>query len=320
MVRREKKQISLADAIIYQRTPKNNVLEKIDAQVNWEPLRQCLEKLYRLEGPGRPAFPVLTLFKVLLLQNLYSLSDPATEEAIADRLSFRRFLKLNLDEHVPDHSTLHRFRDRIAPVMKQLFEMVTQQLEAKGLILKKGTLVDASIIASAAVPPPKGQSSHDSGASWTRKRGKYYYGYKAHVGVDQDSGFIRKADLSTASQHDTHSFIGMVSGDEESVYADKAYRGKKKWLKKQGIVDGIKVQATQQHPILPPEVVAFNHAVEKVRKAVERVFGTLKRHYHFERCRYFKLLRNRCHFLILCVCFNLKREIKVQASGELPIT
>lgn len=311
MVRREEQQISLVDALIYERSPHNDVLTQIDTHVDWAPIRERLEKLYRLDGPGRPAFPVITLFKVLLLQNLYHLSDPAAEEAIADRLSFRRFLGLNLDQPVPDHSTIHRFRDRLAGHVDDLFTLITRQLESKGLILKKGTLVDASLVQSSARPPcPGASSSSDQGATWTKQYSRYHYGYRAHVGVDQGSELIRRADLSTAHVNDAKRFEQMVSGDEAAVYADKAYYGHQRshWLRQQGIQDGIKRQLTTDPHLDRRAVRAFNHCVERVRRAVEHVFGTLKRHYHFARCRYRTLSRNRCHFLLLCLCYNLKRQ------------
>lgn len=315
MVRRENRQVSMADAIIVQHPHKNKVLEEIDINIDWNPLRKRMEQLYSRKGPGRPAFPVITLFKILLLQSLYNLSDPAAEEAIADRLSFRKFIGLTLDESVPDYSTIHRFRDRIAPLIDELFKALNQQLEDKGYILKKGTLVDASLVySSARQPGPKCSTSSDSGASWAKKNGKSYYGYKAHVGMDQGSELIRQADLTTARLHDTHRFQQMVSGDEKTVYADKAYRGQKRWLREQGIADGIMVQATRHYPVLPPEIVVFNRAVAKVRSGVERIFGTLKRHYKFRRCRYRTLQRNRCHFLVLCTCYNLKREIRLKTA------
>ncbi len=318
MVRREERQISLANALLYERSPRNEVLTQIDTHVDWTPIRKRLEKLYRLEGPGRPAFPVVMLFKVLLLQNLYQLSDPAAEEAIADRISFRRFLGLNLDQPVPDHSTIHRFRDRIAGHLDDLFILITRQLESKGLILKKGTLVDASLVQSSARPPSPGvSSSHDQDATWTKQYSRYHYGYRAHVGVDQGSELIRRADLTTAHVNDAKRFEAMVSGDENAVYADKAYYGHQRsaWLQAQGIRDGIKRQLITDPHLDRQAVRAFNHRVERVRRAVEHVFGTLKRHYHFARCRYRTLRRNRCHFLLLCICYNLKRQHRLLNSA-----
>jgi transposase, IS5 family len=310
MVRREDPQISMADALVYQRVSTSNALERIHASIDWQPLQDLMEQSYCSSGPGRPAWPVLTLFKVLLLQGWYGLSDPAAEEAIADRLSFRRFIGLHLDQAVPDHSTIHRFRDRIAGQMQELLAMVNKQLDAQGLMLKKGTLIDASLVRSSGRQPGSGPtSSYDQGASWTKQYDRSHYGYRAHLGVDQGSELIRRADLTTAQINDACRFEDMVSGDEVAVYADKAYYGYERsaWLDQQGIADGIKKQLTD--PYWDREAIkAFNQQVERVRRGVEHVFGTLKHHYHFARCRYRTLQRNRGHFLIACICYNLKRQ------------
>jgi IS5 family transposase len=314
MIRREDSQGGFVEAFIY--IPQSeSALDKIDSCVNWKPLRRKVEKLYRTDGPGRPAFPAVTLFKVLLLQGWYDLSDPAAEEAIADRLSFRRFLGLKLDEKTPDHSTIHRFRDRIAPIAASLFAMVNQQLEARKLPLKKGTLVDASLIPSVARPPSRGSDSGDPDASWGGKQDKMVYGYKAHVGMDQGSELIRQAELTTAQVHDSRVFKELVSGDEEAVYADKAYDSQEHsdWLHSQGILDFIMIRGRRGRP-LNSMARLFNSKVSKVRSGVERIFGTLKRIYKFRRCRYWTLSRNRCHIYVLCICYNLKRAVKLGAA------
>lgn len=317
MIRRESNQSSLADALVRRAGSTNPTFDKIDLTIDWTPVRNLIETRYRTDGPGRPAYAAITLFKALLLQNWYNLSDPQLEESIADRLSFRKFIGINLDENVPDYSTIHRFRDRIAPIIPQLFELVNKQLEHRRLILKKGTLVDASLVKSFAREPNSGQAKSDPEATWTRKKkgGKPFYGYKAHVGVDQESGLIRQVDLTTGKISDVDGFKAMVTGDEEAVYADKGYFGRTRsdWLKAKGIKDRIMVQKNRHHP-MPAENIAFNESVKKIRSAVERIFGILKRHYKYERCRYRSLARNRCHLFVLCTCYNLKRSVKLSPA------
>jgi IS5 family transposase len=314
MVRRENQQPSFMEAFMYL-PQSESVLDKIDRCIDWKPLRRKIEKLYRKDGPGRPAFPVVTLFKVLLLQGWYDLSDPAAEETIADRFSFRRFLGLELNEKVPDHSTIHRFRDRIAPIADKLFAEFNRQLETKHLTLKKGTMVDASLIHSAAHPPAKDVESGDSDASWGGKQDNLIYGYKVHVGMDENSELIRQAELTTAKVHDSQVFKELVSGDEEAVYADKAYDSKERsdWLLSQGIRDLIMMRGRRGRP-LSFMARLFNREVSRVRQGVERFFGTLKRIYKFRRCRYWTLSRNRCHIYVLCTCYNLKRAVKLGAA------
>ena len=123
MVAQETHQIGFAEAFVKQ-TFINTVLDKIDTLIDWEPLRKMMESQYTPGGPGRPGFPPVLLFKAVLLQQWYNLSDPALKEAIDDRFSFRRFLGLNLDEKVPDHSNVHKFRDRISPIIADLFHQV----------------------------------------------------------------------------------------------------------------------------------------------------------------------------------------------------
>jgi len=313
MVRRPDPQVHMVDYIVDANVPRNPVLDQLTAVIHWGPLQERMEALYTSGGPGRPGWPVLVLFKALLLQSWYNLSDPGLEEALGDRLAFRRFVGLSLTEKAPDHSTLHRFRDRIAEVRQELFDLVDQQFQDQGLILKTGTLVDATLIASAAHPPAKGQGSADGDATWTRKNGQDLYGHKGHLGVDRDSLLISKADLTTAAPHDSHGLPGVIRGQEEAVYADRAYFPNIPYLEGLGIQAMVMIQARRNRP-LPPELVAFNQAVSRVRKAVEKVFGTLKRHYGWGRCRYYSLPRNQVRWQIACLGYNLKRAVKLRAA------
>ncbi len=315
MIRRENRQAGLADSFA-RPSNANPSLIRIDRLVHWEPLRRKMESLYSKEGRGRPAFPVIMLFKAILLQNWYNLSDPAAEEAIDDRRSFRRFLGLRLDEKAPDHSTLHRFRDRIAPVMAQLLAEVNRQIDAKGLILRKGTLVDATLIQAAGRPgSDKTDKPSDPDARRGGKGDDPTYGYKGHIGLDQESELIRQADLTPANEHDGSQFEAMISGDEEVAYADKAYASEErsKWLQKHKIEDGILFKAARGRPLTPIQKT-INRELTAIRRNIEHVFGTWKRLYHWRRCKYYNFRRNRCSFLVLCIAYNLKRTIKLQAA------
>ena len=317
MIRKKQNQRSMTDTWINHPPKPNKTLERIDELVNWTSISERIEPLYSSNGLGRPGFSVIVMFKVLLLQSIYDLSDPGVEEAVADRLTFRKFLGLNLDDNIPDHSTVHRFRDRIQPIIDELFEILLQQIDDEGLILRKGTMIDASFVQAAAKEPEKkGQvSTSDPEASWGKKRNKLIYGYKMHVGVDKGSEIIRKVDFTPAHIHDNHSFKEMVSGDEKAVYADKGYFGQVRsdWLAAQGIEDRILIKGNKWHPLTEKEL-AFNKAANKVRRSVEHVFGTFKRVYKFRRCRYFTWNRNRFQFFVLCMSYNLKRSIKLVAT------
>jgi len=314
VVRQENHQIGFAEAFVKQ-TFINTVLDRIDTLIDWEPLRKLMEAQYTLDGPGRPGFPPVLLFKAVLLQQWYNLSDPALEEAIDDRFSFRRFLGLNLDEKVPDHSTVHKFWDRISPIIEDLFQQVQTQLEVHQLMVKNGSIIDATLIESASRrPTTQKASASDSDSTWSKKRGKAHFGYKARIAIDQGSELIRQAKMTTGNVHDSAVFPDLVSGDERALYADKGYSSYKRsqWLTERGIEDGIMFQGSKWHNLTPAELER-NNDINRIRKAIEHVFGTFKRVYHFCRCKYFSLVRNRTNLFALCISYNLKRSVKLQA-------
>lgn len=167
-----------------QRAGPNDWLRQLDKLIDWSAVAVVLEHIYAADE-GRPSYPVLTLVKLLLLQQWYGLSEPGLEEAVDDRLSFRRFAGLPLNEGVPDHSTIWRFRQELARhgLSEALFGEINRQLDARGMIIRQGTLIDATIV-KAAVKPPRGKdgevSERDPQAGWTKKNDKSHFGYKAH--------------------------------------------------------------------------------------------------------------------------------------------
>ena len=154
MAERQIGQLSFTDGLVNDAARANAPLQRVSELVDWGAIEALLSGL-RSGSMGAPAYPSLALFKALLLQQWYGLSDPALEEALVDRLSFRRFLGLSLSEPVPDHSTLWRFREQLAKsgLAERAFALITAQIEKSGFVLKRGTLIDASLIRSAVNPP-----------------------------------------------------------------------------------------------------------------------------------------------------------------------
>src|ERR687886_442081 len=192
------------------------------------------------------------------------------EAAVDDRLSFRRFAGIPLAESVPDHSSVWRFREQLARrgLAERLLAEVNRQLDAKGLVLRRGTLIDATIL-DAAVRPPGGDAGEVSGrdpqAGWTKKNGKSRFGYKAHVAVDEGSGIVRDATLTPADVHDSVPAGDLVQGDEQAVYADKAYdsEARRARPRARGIEPRIMTKARRDRPLRPWQA-AFNKAVAPV--------------------------------------------------------
>jgi IS5 family transposase len=257
------------------------------------------------------------MLKILLLQRLYDLSDPEMEHQLYDRLSFRMFCGFGMAEALPDETTLCRFRGQLQNKTEPLFELILGQIEAKGLVLKKGTLVDASIIKAQCRPPKAGEVSEvDPQAGWTKKGDAYTYGYKAHVGVDQGSGIIVKAETTSANVHDSQMLPHVVTGEEEAVYADKAYDSDP--LRRCLTKAGIKARLLKRKPrgqAMSKRQQVLNKAYSRIRCHVERTFAHMKVHYHYRRARYRGWAQNQVHLHLLAMIYNLKKAVKMLARS-----
>jgi len=228
---------NLVEAFVRQRQSKSAWLEEIDRLVDWSRLEGLFADVYA-SREGGVSYPILTYVKLLLLQQWHGLSDPGLEAAVDDRLSFRRFCGIPLDRSVPDHSSIWRFRQKLArkgadgtTLGERMLAEINVQLDARGLILKHGTLIDASISRSAARPPAgdAGEvSARDPDAGFTKKNGKTSFGYKAHLATDEGSDLIREAIMTSAQLHDSQVCDALIQGDEAAVYADKAYDDSKR--------------------------------------------------------------------------------------------
>jgi len=307
--------MSFVDAFADPRLGSNEKLRRIEALIDWETLRPLLSGL-RAGATGRPPYDPLSMVKALYLQSLYDLSDPGLEEALLDRLSFRRFCGFALDAATPDETTICRFRGdaSAAGVLEACFGAVVGQLDAQGVVLKKGTLMDATIVAAAHKPPPRtagmgAPHPREEGADWTNKNGKSYFGYKAHVGMDAGSGIVRRAVFTPARVSDSEVADALVSGDEAAVYADRAYekKARRAALKANGIKDRIMHRRNKHMAELPRWQQARNRLISRRRAPVEAVFSAMKRLYGLDRARCHSLERNAADFFAFLTIYNLRR-------------
>jgi IS5 family transposase len=335
-------QLSLADSVASRQGRTNVTLGQLSELIDWQPLAAVLAPV-EPSRYGAPGYPALPLLKALLLQQWYGLSDPGLEDAVADRLSFRRFVGLALDERAPDHSTISRFRKALVEhgLTERVFAEVTRQIDAKGLILRQGTMIDATLIEAQVKrpkPPKEGltaetgagpeaaanpserppsklvMSPTDPDASWAKKGNQRTFGYKGHVAVDYGSGIIRRACFTTAAVADTTVGDALIMGDERAVYADKAYdtKARRHDLKAVGINDRIAHRANKHHALTPRQEKR-NEGISHRRAAVERVFAIAKCLMGWRRVRYVGFARNAAHFDLLCTAINLKRLVVLAA-------
>jgi IS5 family transposase len=318
MAVKETGQLSLAEALIGAKPGVSGHLDRLDGLVDWRPFEAAMAHL-RSSGPGRPGYPVLLLFKALLLQALYGLSERELEEALGDRLSFRRFVGLGLGEAVPDHSVYCRFRAELIAqgLLETLFAALDEQLEAAGLILKRGTMLDATLIEAVSVPPRQGRPSKDPDARFTRRKGKpgFVFGFKAHVGVDEGSGLIRSVITTPANVNDTVPADALIRGDEKAVLADGAYdtKARRARLKAEGRKARIARRPNRHQPELPPRLKLYNRLIARRRAAVETTFATLKCRMKLRVIRYVGLVKASAQVLMAAIAFNMRRWVAITA-------
>ena len=298
-------------------TPSNDFLERLDRTLDWKPIEKALQAMYPAKT-GRPPCAPLVLFKMSLLQPCYGLSDPQGEELVSDRLSWRRFVGLGLQEAVPDETTLVRFRQRLREhgLHEKLLHLVNRQREQQGLILKTCTLVDATLLHAARRAPAKSDpTGGDGDAGYTVKQGQPHYGYKAHVAVDETHTLIRHVTLTAANVHDSREFETVVRGDEDRVIADKAYwsRARSEWCGERGVANGI-LRKPSRGQKLRPATVRVNRLFSSIRCKIEKVFGWWKRCTGYRRVRYVGRAPNRLELEFKCVCWNLKRLANLSAA------
>lgn len=276
-------------------------LVRLDALVEWRIFRPTLRKIRektRKSNAGRPAFDVVMMFKILILQSLYNLSDDATEFQIRDRFSFLRFLGLNIGDTVPDSRTIRLFREQLteAQLIETLFNSFNEYLAECGLVASKGQIIDASFaeaprqrntrkeneqIKAGETPEewdekPAKHCQKDVDARWTQKNGINYYGYKNHICIDVKHKLIRAWAVTEASRHDSQVVEELIANDNTSgaVWADSAYRAAEifELLEKWGLREHVQRKGYRGHPLSDWEKQG-NRTRAKVRARVEHIFG-----------------------------------------------
>ena len=274
-------------------------LPKLKKLVNWERFRPELEAVRdkeRKSNAGRKPFDVVLMFKVLVLQSLYNLSDEKIEFQIRDRISFMRFLDLSLGDAAPDEKTIWLFREQLAEagLIKRLFQEFDAFLEEKGFSARKGQIIDASIveaprqrnrrdenrqIKAGQIPEEWSEQKKrqkDTDARWTKKNGQNYYGYKNHIDVDVKHKLIRDYEVTPASVHDSQVFEALLDENNSSrdVWADSAYRSedKLKELKKRKYREHLQRKGCRYKKLTDREAQG-NRTRSRIRSRVEHVFG-----------------------------------------------
>lgn len=325
---------------------RNEFLEQIDKLIDWRPFQTLINKKLnkRAEAKGEPTYDGVLMFKILLLETWYNLSDRAVEERINDSISFGKFLDIDMEHVSPDHSTICRFRNAIVEkdLWDKLLSLLNKQLQRHGIMkIETGALVDASIVDSPYAPDGSvkievaedredtrseeakeeersyqvkvgsAKPGVDAEARWVVKCKKFRYGYKKHVLTDGE-GLVHTLTTTSANVSDTTEFPTLIEKGALQkgvmVLADKGYTSKanREHLACHGLKDGIMRKATKGKP-LGDKDKEFNRQLSQYRNKIERTFGCIRRWFHGGRCRYRGLAKTHAQNILEAICYNIKR-------------
>lgn len=332
-----------ADKRLNSLSAKGDPLETIARTVAWEEFRADIETVVlrsdeaRKSPAGRKPIDAIVMFRMLVLQSLYNLSDEQVEYQVRDRLSFTRFLGLGFEDGIPDGTTLWLFREKLAKagLVEKLFERFSRQLEAKGFIARGGQMVDATIVAvpkqrntrdeneqvkTGRTPAdwekkPAKNRQKDKDARWTKKHGKSYFGYKNHVNADARHKLIRSYDVTDASVHDSQKLDGLLNKANTSndVYADSAYRATEieARLAERGFKSRIYVRSSRNHPLSEAQAAA-NRAKSRVRVRIEHVFAAQENTPGGRLVRTIGIVRARAKIGLANLVYNMRRLMTLE--------
>jgi IS5 family transposase len=294
-------------------------LDRCQELIPWQTLADSIKHLFPDQpNGGRPFTPALVLLKCVMLQKWYGLSDPGLEEQLRDRLSFRRFVGLSLEDVTPDETTLVKFRDRLRAhgCASTIFEAALTSLRERGLVLKEGTIVDATIVDAPQGRKVKGldgteRHTRDGRATYTRNHGTLRHGYKAHLATDV-RGIVTDWVFDTARPHDSNHFERLTRHETTAAYADSAYRCKdrERELAGRGVKPMVVHKRVRGQAELTPEQKRHNTACSRVRAFVEHPRAWMVK-MGYTAARYRGLTRNAMDFALVAVAYNFKRGLSL---------
>lgn len=286
--------------------------DELSGLIEWEPVAGLLKPIHA-SAKGEAAWPPLAMFKALLLSVWYELSDVKLAEALDDRASFRRFCGFSGSEPTPERTAFVRFRKVLvaAKLDRALFDAVSLQLKAKAVRVKTGTIVDATVIASA--------SKDDDDARWVKHRGRpAVHGFKAHGGVDADTALVEEVTVTPANINDGRAGPDALPDAPGEVFADSAYRGAhcREAIRAKGGTPRIAVTSmwgVDERKTLA-RLAAFNAPIHRVRGRIEKIFGTWKRSYGLRRMRWIGIAKATAQVHLTAIADNLKRTLSIIAK------
>lgn len=307
---------ALSDELSQVRTKKREFLAEIDRIVPWEKWISIIKPYYYKGERGNKPYDLERMLRIYLVQNLYNLSDMATVAEVIDSRAFSDFCGVESSNQVPDGDTLGRFRNILMRngIQQELFAQVVELLMQRGLILKRGTIVDSTFI-EAPSSTKNEKKERDPQAHSAKKGNTWHFGYKAHIGVDKESGLVHTVKVTAANEHDVTVTSELLTGEEEDVYGDSGYLGAEKRpeaLKKNKAGKSIRYkinrrpsQSKNKSARSQAQIKRREHEKSSVRAKVEHVFAVVKLQLRFRKTRYRGLQKQIAKMNIMFALANL---------------
>ncbi len=292
-----------------KKTRKEQFLEEMETIIPWKDLCDAIEPYYpKPEGAGRRPVGIERMLRIHFLQHWFNLSDPAAEEALYDSQALRNFVGIDLGrEPAPDETTICKFRHLMEKhnLGDQLFHLVNQYLKENGMKVSRGTIVDASIISAPSSTKNK-KKERDPEMKQTKKGNQWYFGMKAHIGVDSKTRLIHSVVATAANVHDSQVLPDLLHGEETRVWGDSAYTGQKQTITDYAprAQDFTQAKGSRNRKLTEDER-AKNRNKSRVRARVEHQFGIIKRQFGFNKVRYRGLAKNAHRLFVACALSNL---------------
>ena len=285
-----------------------NFLNQMKQSMPWEKICKVIKPYYEGNGIGRPSKSLKMMLKIHCLQQWYNLSDPAIEEAIYDRNSFQRFLDIDMmKEGVPDETTILQFRHLLEKysLSEKIFKTINETLESRGILMHKGTIVDATIIEAPRNTKNK-ERKRDPEMTSTRKNNRWHFGMKSHIGVDSNSGLVHSVKGTTAKEADITHMNAVCHGKEKAKFGDKGYTSALKKLHAQlnGVFWGVLKRGSRKHPLTEIEIHQ-NKRLSSIRAKVEHPFQVIKCIWGYIKVRYKGLYKNTQQLFMLFGLCNI---------------
>jgi IS5 family transposase len=311
-------QLSFADSEFNNKrrqTRKEKFLGRMENLIPWQRLESVIEPHYPKAGNGRRPYPLSTMLRIHCMQQWYSMSDPAMEDALYEIASMRLFAGLSLDGAIPDHTTIMNFRHLLERhgLARKIFEEVSSWLSDAGVLVKEGTLLDATII-EAPSSTKNLTGERDPEMHQTKKGNQWHFGMKAHIGVDARTGLTHSFTTTAANEHDLNQAAHLLHGEEEFIFADSGYRGAESREELEGVEADwhiaetpSKVKELKKHPRINKTPLKTEYLKASIRAKVEHPFRIIKCQFGFTKARYRGLMKNDSKLAMLFTLANIAR-------------